>query len=81
MTAQSSAPISPRAAAQAWIADTLRTYLHPQIGSEERIQFLAAGIEEDCHQRNISIESALTMAVELCEEQNEEAGLSHAAQN
>jgi hypothetical protein len=72
--------INIRETARAWLADVLRSHLHPELGGADRIRNVAASIEDEAHEKNMPIELAVSVAVEWCELQNDEAGLSHASQ-
>jgi hypothetical protein len=68
-------PVDLRELAREWIASTLRTHLHPELGGADRIRNVAAAIEDEAHEKNMPIELAVNMAVEWCEIQNDEANL------
>ncbi len=73
----------PREAARAWIAQTLRTHLHPAlhpVGGEDRIKEVAGLVEAEAYAEGWAIETAVDLAVEWCEIQNDEAKL-HASHN
>lgn len=75
----SSEPVSPREAARAWIAQTLRKHLHPALhplGGPERINEVAALVEAESYREGWPIETAVDLAVEWCEIQNDEANLN-----
>ncbi len=78
------APTNPRQAAREWIAETLRTHLrselHP-IGGPERIREVAALVEAEAYAEGWPIETAIELAVEWCDQQNDDAGLTHAKHN
>ena len=80
MTA-STGPVNPRQAAQDWIAETITKHLAPELGGADRIRQVAASIEDEAHEQNMPIELAVSLAVEWCEIQNDEAGLAHARHN
>jgi hypothetical protein len=71
--------IDPRDAAREWITETITKRLHADLGGGDRISHIAASIEAEAHEKNIPIEMAVSLAVEWCELQNDEAGLSHAS--
>ena len=73
--------MDPRAAAREWIAETITKQLHPELGGGDRISHIAASIEDEAHEKNMPIELAISLAVEWCELQNDEAGLSYASHN
>ena len=73
--------MDPRAAAREWIAETITKHLHPELGGGDRISHIAASIEDEAHEKNMPIELAISLAVEWCELQNDEAGLSYASHN
>jgi hypothetical protein len=71
--------IDPREAAREWIAQTLRSHLHPAlhpVGGEDRIKEVAAMVEAESFREGWPIETAVDLAVEWCEIQNDEANLN-----
>ncbi len=42
---------------------------------------IAAGIEAEAYEQGWPIEMAVELAVQFCDDQNDEAGLSHASDN
>lgn len=74
-------PVDLRELAREWIAETITKHLHPELGGAERVNHIAASIEDVAHEKNMPIELAVSLAVEWCEIQNDEAGLSHASHN
>jgi len=73
--------MDPRDAAREWIAETITKHLAPELGGVERIRAVAAAFEDEANERGMSIETAVSLAVEWCENQNSDAGLTHAANN
>lgn len=71
------AMIDPRQAAREWIAETITKHLHPELGGAERISHIGAAILEEAQEKNMPVEFAVELAVEWCELQNDEAGLTH----
>jgi hypothetical protein len=69
----------PRDAAREWIAETITKHLRPELGGPERIQSVAAAFEDEANDKNMPVELAVSLAVEWCGLQNDEAGLSHAS--
>jgi hypothetical protein len=75
-------PINPRTAAIERIADTIRKHLHPElqpVRGAGRIKEVAALVEAEAFSEGWPIETAIELAVEWCELQNDEAGLTHAS--
>jgi hypothetical protein len=68
--------INPREAARDWIAEAITKHLEPELGSAVRIRRIADEIEATAYQRHIPIELAVELAVEWCDLQNGEVGLS-----
>jgi len=66
--------IDPREAAREWIAETLRTHLradlHP-VGGPDRIREVAALVEAEAFAEGWPIETAIELAVEWCQIQND----------
>jgi hypothetical protein len=65
-----SLPIDPREAAREWIADTLRSHLHPTlhpVGGEDRIKEVAALVEAESYREGWPIETAVELAIEWAE--------------
>jgi hypothetical protein len=77
----SSQSVNLREFAREWIAETIMKHLHPDLAGADRIRYVAASIEDEAHEKNMPIELVLGLAVEWCELQNEEAGLTHASHN
>jgi hypothetical protein len=77
MSAMTTQPVNPREAAREWVADTIRTHLHPDlqpVGGADRIRKVAEALEDEAHEQNMPIEMAVSLAVEWCKNQNEESG-------
>jgi len=70
-------PVDLRELAREWIAETITKHLAPELAGGDRIKQVSAAFEEEARERNLPIELAVGMAVEWCENQNEEAGLAH----
>jgi hypothetical protein len=70
-----------RETARAWLEDVLTNHLHPELARGNRIQQVAAAFEKECRERGLPVEVAVTMAADWANDQNDEAGLTHAAQN
>ena len=68
-----------RELAREWIAETITKHLAPELAGGDRIKQVSAAFEEEARERNLPIELAVSMAVEWCELQNDEANL-HASQ-
>jgi len=68
--------IDPRQAARTWIAETLERHLKPELAGAERIRRVANEIEATAYERNMPVETAVELAAEWCDEQNEEVALS-----
>ena len=84
MTVSSSEPTNPREAARKWIAETLRSHLHPTlrpVGGEDRIKEVAKLVEAESYREGWPIETAIELAIEWAEQQNQEAGVWDASQN
>jgi hypothetical protein len=62
-----------------WLTETiakhLRADLHP-VGGPERIREVARAVEAEAYAEGWPIETAIELAVEWCENQNEEAGFA-----
>jgi hypothetical protein len=65
----------PREAARDWIAETLRTHLRADLQprDEDRIRRVAEAVELEAYRCNMPVETAVKVAVEWCEAQNEAA--------
>ena len=78
MTVSSSEPTNPREAAREWIAETLRSHLHPTlhpIGGEDCIKEVAALVEAESFRKGWPIETVVELAIEWAEIRNREAGV------
>jgi hypothetical protein len=74
----------PREAAREWIAQTLRTHLHPSLhpaGGEDRIKEVAAMVEAESFREGWPIETAIELAIEWAELRNQESGVCDASHN
>jgi len=69
----------PREAAREWIAETITKHLYTALTDHDRIQHVAAEIEQTAYEHNMAVEMAVELAAEWCEEQNEGAGASLSA--
>ena len=74
-------PTNPREAAVRWIADVIVKHLDPKLHDPDRIKGVAAQVEQEAFASNWPIETAIELAIEWCENENEENGLTHATQN
>ncbi len=76
--------ISPREAARLWIEETLRRHLHADLhpcGGADRFRRVAEAVEDESFRSGMPVEIAVELALEWCELQNQEAGLSYASHN
>jgi hypothetical protein len=76
--------IDPREAAREWIAQTLRSHLHPSlhpVGGEDRIKEVAGLVEAEAYAEGWPIETAVELAIEWAELRNQEAGVWDASHN